>query len=75
VIPFFNQSGVAATVLTRKLAEIASIRSATASLARVISLAEEFAAMYAASASGIPLAAKPHQYSQRSYRCLERETL
>jgi len=42
------------------------MHNATAALARVLSLTEGFAATHAASASGIALAAKPHEYSQGS---------
>jgi hypothetical protein len=63
----FSTKAMAAMVLTRTLTEIVSMHNATAALARVISLTMEFAAAkHAASASGIPFAAKPHEYSQRS---------
>jgi hypothetical protein len=47
------------------------MRNATPALARVLSLTEEFAAKHAASASGIPLAAKRHKYSQRPLAVLK----
>jgi hypothetical protein len=62
-------------VLTSMLTEIVSMHNAIAALARVLSSTEEFAAKHAASASGIPLAAQRHEYSQRSLTCLESETL